>query len=134
MGTYLRPNALDAALQALSARDWTILAGGTDFYPARVGRHIDEDILDITAIAELQGIAEADDHIRIGATTTWSDVIAADLPPSFRGLQLAAREVGGIQVQNAGHGLRERVQRLARGRRRPAAPDTGCGCRNRISV
>ncbi|MCY4497959.1 MAG: molybdopterin-dependent oxidoreductase [Rhodospirillaceae bacterium] len=102
MGTYLRPNALDAALQALSARDWTILAGGTDFYPARVGRRIDEDILDITAIAELQGIAEADDHIRIGATTTWSDVIAADLPPSFRGLQLAAREVGGMQVQNAG--------------------------------
>ncbi len=102
MGSYLRPDALDAALRALDAGEWTILAGGTDFYPARVGRPIDEDMLDITAVAELRGIAEAGDHVRIGAAATWSDVIAADLPPYFRGLQLAAREVGGAQVQNAG--------------------------------
>ena len=56
MGDYLRPVSLDEALAAL-ARPWTVLAGGTDFYPARVGRAIDEDVLDITAIADLRGVS-----------------------------------------------------------------------------
>ena len=47
MADYLRPASLEEALAAL-ARPWTVLAGGTDFYPARVGRAIDEDVLDIT--------------------------------------------------------------------------------------
>ncbi len=102
MGTYLRPASLDEALDALSAQSYVILAGGTDFYPARVGRAIDEDVLDITAVDGLRGIDDAGDHWRIGALTTWTDVVDADLPACFRGLQLAAREVGGVQIQNAG--------------------------------
>ena len=50
MGSYLRPTTLDAVLQALSSGASTVVAGGTDFYPARVGRDIDEDILDISAV------------------------------------------------------------------------------------
>lgn len=100
--TYLRPRTLDDALAALSAGAPVVLAGGTDFYPARVGRAIDDDILDISGIAGLRGITEADDHVRIGALTTWSEIIAAALPPWFDGLKLAAREVGGVQIQNAG--------------------------------
>lgn len=84
------------------AKPHTVLAGGTDFYPARVGRTIDDDILDITAIASLSGIAASDRGWRIGATTRWSDVVAAELPPLFDGLKQAAREVGGRQIQNAG--------------------------------
>ncbi len=99
---YLRPNALSEALAALADRPLVVLAGGTDHYPARVGQPLDDDILDITAIESLRGIAEGDDHWRIGATTTWTDVIEADLPPLFDGLKLAAREVGGVQIQNAG--------------------------------
>ena len=38
----------------------------------------------------------------IGAATTWSDVLRADLPPLFDALKQAAREVGGVQIQNAG--------------------------------
>lgn len=98
---YLRPTTLDAALGALGQAAHTVVAGGSDFYPARVGRHIDESILDITAVAELQGVTDANDHIRIGALTSWSDIIEADLPTYFRGLQSAARDVGGRQVQNA---------------------------------
>jgi len=79
-----------------------VLAGGTDFYPARVGRAIDEDILDVTAIHELRGVAESDTGWRIGAITTWSELIATPLPRLFDGLKLAAREVGGRQIQNAG--------------------------------
>jgi hypothetical protein len=39
---------------------------------------------------------------RLGATTTWSELIEADLPPLFDGLKQAAREVGGRQIQNVG--------------------------------
>jgi CO/xanthine dehydrogenase FAD-binding subunit len=102
MGSYLRPTELDEALSALGAGPRAILAGGTDFYPARVGRVVDEDVLDVTALAPLRGIAERDDHWRIGALVTWTELIAAALPPCFDGLKLAAREVGGVQIQNAG--------------------------------
>ncbi len=101
MGEYVRPSRLEEALSAL-ARPHVVLAGGTDFYPARVGRAIDEDILDIGAIAELRGIFTTAGGWRLGATTTWSELIEADLPPLFDGLKQAAREVGGRQIQNAG--------------------------------
>jgi CO/xanthine dehydrogenase FAD-binding subunit len=101
MADYLRPTRLDEALQAL-ARPRTVLAGGTDFYPARVGRAIDEDVLDITGITALRGISSSAHGWRIGATTTWSELLDATLPPLFDGLKQAAREVGGRQIQNAG--------------------------------
>ena len=101
MADYLRPAGLEEALAALD-RPRTILAGGTDFYPARVGRAIDEDILDISGIASLRGITVTPAGWRIGATTTWSELIDADLPPMFDGLKQAAREIGGRQIQNAG--------------------------------
>ncbi len=41
-------------------------------------------------------------HIVIGARTTWTDVLRADLPPAFDALKQAAREVGSIQIQNCG--------------------------------
>ena len=41
-------------------------------------------------------------HWRIGALTTWSELIRAELPALFDGLKLAAREVGGAQIQNRG--------------------------------
>ncbi len=102
MGCYLRPQRLEEAVGALADGGYTVLAGGTDFYPARVGRALDDQVLDITALEDLRGIADLGDSYRIGALATWSDVIAAQLPAMFDGLKLAAREVGGIQIQNAG--------------------------------
>jgi len=102
MPVYLQPVTLDDAVQALARQPLTIIAGGTDFYPARVGKAIDDDVLDISRIEGLRGIAETGDHYRIGAATTWTDLIEAPLPGWFDGLKLAAREVGGVQIQNAG--------------------------------
>ena len=102
MPDYLRPTALDDALAALSSRRLTVLAGGTDFYPARVGRPLDDAVLDITALEDLRTIEEHAGHWRIPALATWTDLIDAPLPPWFDGLKLAAREIGGRQVQNAG--------------------------------
>jgi CO/xanthine dehydrogenase FAD-binding subunit len=102
MGSYLRPTELDEALAALAARPLIVLAGGTDYYPARVGKPLDDDLLDITGLSALRRIHEDGGSWRIPALATWSDVIAAPLPRLFDGLKLAAREVGGVQIQNAG--------------------------------
>ena len=102
MSTYLRPTNLDEALAALANSKFTVLAGGTDYYPARVGKPINDDILDISGIASLRGIRDEGSRWRIGATTTWSDLTESNLPPLFDGLKAAAREVGGVQIQNAG--------------------------------
>ena len=103
MAGYLRPTSLDEALAALKRGPLTVVAGGTDYYPARVGRPLDDDVLDISAVRALRGIEDRGDHWRIGACTTWRDVArAGELPPCFDGLRLAAREVGGVQIQNAG--------------------------------
>ena len=100
MTDYLRPETLPEALDLLNARGLTIIAGGTDHYPARVGVPLDEDLLDVTAIAGLRGIEDRGDDLRIGALTTWTDIINADLPPGFDGLKAAGRTIGGIQIQN----------------------------------
>lgn len=101
-GVYLRPKTIDQALTALATTPLTVLAGGTDFYAARSGQTITEALLDITAIASLRTLGEEGLHWRIGATVTWSQVVRAKLPAQFRGLQSAAREIGGLQVQNSG--------------------------------
>jgi len=100
MGIYLRPTEIEEAVAALATRPLTILAGGTDFYPARVGKPLSDDILDITALAALRGIGEDDSHYRIGAAVRWRELAA--LPPWCACLTLAAREIGGMQIQNAG--------------------------------
>ena len=99
---FERPASVAQATRLLAARSWAVLAGGTDLYPAHVGRPIALPVLDIGGIAELRGIRHEGASWTIGATTTWSDVGRAELPPLFAALQAAAREVGGVQIQNAG--------------------------------
>jgi len=102
---YARPRALDEALQ-LRESGAQIVAGGTDFYPARVGRPLyDRDVacvLDLTGLPELCGVREEVSQFRIGALTSWTEIAEAPLPAQFYCLQAAAREVGGRQIQNRG--------------------------------
>jgi CO/xanthine dehydrogenase FAD-binding subunit len=102
MAKYLRPTELPEALKALEEGPLEIIAGGTDYYPARVGPRPDDDVLDITALEALRGIDEDDTGFRIGALATWTDLIRTTLPPCFDGLKEAARQVGGVQIQNTG--------------------------------
>ena len=97
---YLRPARVEDALGALAGHHFSVLAGGTDFYPDRVGRLIREDILDISALSALRGVTREEQAWRIGALTTWRGLVDTPLPPVFDGLKLAAREVGGMQIQN----------------------------------
>jgi CO/xanthine dehydrogenase FAD-binding subunit len=110
MESYFRPSSLSDALAALAARHllprlappWVPLAGGTDYYPARVVYTPDEAVLDITALPGLRRIEARADHWWIPCLTTWTDIIETTLPPIFDGLKQAARQVGGVQIQNAG--------------------------------
>lgn len=99
---FERPESLASAARLLASGRWAVLAGGTDLYPAHVGRPLPHPVLDISAIDALRGIRRAADGWTLGATTTWTDMLRAELPPLFDALKAAAREVGGVQIQNAG--------------------------------
>ena len=101
MGRYIRPTTIDEAVRAMAERPLSIVAGGTDIYPAHVGRPLDGDYLDLSSIEDLAGITDAGVGWHIGANATWAELAAAELPPLFDGLKAAAREIGGWQVQQA---------------------------------
>lgn len=103
MSRYLRPGSIDEAVDRLGADPTLrIMAGGTDVYPSLGEAAARAAFLDIARIPGLRGIAREDGVWRIGAATTWSDVVRAPLPAFFAGLALAGREIGAIQIQNAG--------------------------------
>jgi len=97
---FLRPGTLDEALAALAETRATVLSGGTDLFPALSFGPLRGTVLDISALAELKGIRFADAFIDIGGRTTWSEIVSASLPRGFDGLKAAAREIGGVQIQN----------------------------------
>ena len=106
--TYTRATTLDEALALLACLPHaTVLAGGTDIYPHRTARraggHVDAArIVDISGLTNLRGIEDRGDHWWLGALTTWSDIVGASLPPVFDALKAAARDIGGVQIQNRG--------------------------------
>lgn len=103
MSLYLRPNTLKEAVEILAHQEEArILSGGTDFFPALGDRSISTTVIDISRIRSMRGIMTAADEHRIGGLTTWTDIVASSLPSSFDALKSAAREIGGIQIQNRG--------------------------------
>jgi len=99
---YLRPKTLNEAVDALVEPGAQVLAGGTDFYPALGERWISTPVVDITTIKEIKGIAREKNEFRIGGGTTWTEILRTPLPRCFDALKSAAREIGGVQIQNRG--------------------------------
>jgi CO/xanthine dehydrogenase FAD-binding subunit len=97
---YFRPHTLDEAVHVLASSGGQILAGGTDFFPSLGDRPVTGTVVDISGIGELKGVVKEPKHIRIGGLTTWTEVVKTPLPRGFDGLKAAAREIGGIQIQN----------------------------------
>lgn len=100
MPDYARPDSLPEALRLMAGGGRRVLAGGTDLYPG-AGARLTGPVLDPGGLPGLVGVT-AGQGLRIGAATPWAAIAAADLPPAARALQQAARQVGGVQVQNAG--------------------------------
>jgi CO/xanthine dehydrogenase FAD-binding subunit len=99
---YLRPHLLEDALQWLATERPLVMAGCTDIYPTTQSPSLDGPLLDITALDSLRGITRENGWRRFGAATTWDDVLQADLPPAYRMLKQAAREIGAVQIQVSG--------------------------------
>ena len=100
--SFYRPKVLDQALGFLAEGPAALVAGGTDVFPALGLGAAPARVVDLTAVEGLRGISRAGDGWRIGAGTTWTDVVRADLPPLFDALKQAARQVGSVQIQNTG--------------------------------
>jgi CO/xanthine dehydrogenase FAD-binding subunit len=99
---YFRPDTLDEAVHVLASSGGKILAGGTDFFPSLGDRPVTGAVVDISGLGELRGVVTAPKYIRIGGLTTWTEIVKTPLPRCFDGLKAAAREIGGIQIQNRG--------------------------------
>jgi CO/xanthine dehydrogenase FAD-binding subunit len=100
--SYSKPRTLDEAMALLAAGEARILSGGTDFYPALGDRVVRGPVVDVSGLGELRGVSTDADHFRIGGLTTWSEIIRTPLPRCLDALKSAAREVGGVQIQNRG--------------------------------
>jgi CO/xanthine dehydrogenase FAD-binding subunit len=105
MASYLRPVSVAEALDALAAgvaegRPRALVAGATDHYPARVGRVTDDDVVDLSGLESLRAVRAVDGGWWIPAGATWTALVETPLPACFDGLKLAARAIGGLQIQN----------------------------------
>ncbi len=102
MSEYLRPTTLDQALLARANGAITPLAGGTDLFAAYASQPFAHDVLDLSTLPGWCDLVHSPAHVEFGAGVTWTQLLNAKLPPGFNGLKAAAREVGGVQIQNRG--------------------------------
>lgn len=103
--TLVRPASLKAALSMLAADpSLTPIAGCTDVYVnMQFGTLKARRFVDIWPLDELRGIRLVGGLLRIGAMTTYSELIASKLVAKRAPMLVAAaREVGGAQIQNRG--------------------------------
>ncbi len=103
---YYAPRSLPDALEYLAenAKNCRIIAGGTDLIPALRNEDIHPAfLLNIMEIAEVGGISETEQTVRIGAITTFNDLAESGLiRKEFPILSEMALSVGGPQTRNRG--------------------------------
>ena len=104
--TAYSPATLSEAYEALRERgsNVKIIAGGTDLMVLMNAHMLDAaDFLDIWQVDELRGISDEGDHLRIGALTTYTQLINSPLVKQHApSLIAASRTIGAIQIQNRG--------------------------------
>lgn len=78
---FAAPRSLEEALEILRAGEVTVLAGGTDLMPqSHSGKlPLARVLMSVRRVPELQGIAETEGTIRIGAATTIRELRASSL-------------------------------------------------------
>lgn len=102
---YKKVDSVAAAVDALqSAEDGKLLAGGQTMLPTMKHRLASpSDIVDLSGVGELQGIAVAGDTVTIGAMTTHAEVAAsADVQNAIPALAKLAGNIGDPAVRNRG--------------------------------
>src|SRR6185503_6540534 len=100
------PRSLEDALSLLSNEPgvWKPFAGGTDLMVLlEAGRLDHRNYINIWPLAELRGIDAGDEHVTLGALTTYTEIQAHPvLRSEFPMLCQAAGETGGLAIQNRG--------------------------------
>jgi len=102
---FARPATLAEAFDLLNQPEprWRVIAGGTDVLVQHEHRLKSLNLLDIGGLGELRQINERDDLISIGALVSYTELIRSPLVQKWAWpLVMAAREVGGAQIQNMG--------------------------------
>ena len=101
---YRRPHSLEEALQLQATDPRTPLAGATDLYVAlNFGTLESTRFLDLALLEPLRVIEQRGDNLRIGALATYTEIIRSPLVNArIPMLVSAARQTGGLQIQNRG--------------------------------
>lgn len=104
MFEYARPTSLDQTFGLLrDAPDARLLLGGTDLLVRlRKGHLATPLVIDLKRVEDLErGIVERDGHLRIGARTVLTELVADErIRSRFPALVEAADVVGSIQIRN----------------------------------
>jgi CO/xanthine dehydrogenase FAD-binding subunit len=104
--TAYSPATLSEAYEALRERGSKVkvIAGGTDLMVLMNAHLLDAaDFLDIWRVDELRGISDGGDYLRIGALTTYTQLINSPMVKQHApSLVAASRTIGAIQIQNRG--------------------------------
>ncbi|MEE9295879.1 MAG: FAD binding domain-containing protein [Phycisphaerae bacterium] len=102
----LSPTSVDEALTMMSGRDGPVtpIAGGTDLLVAWHHQPKDDlTLLNLWHLAELHEFRFTDDHLELGALTTyWQTIESNRIAEEFPLLTEAALQVGAIQIQTRG--------------------------------
>lgn len=103
---YAAPTSVDEALGLLAEHgdDAKVLAGGQSLLPVlRMRLNAPGIVVDISGIEELKGITEEGDAVRIGAGTTYQDILDSDLVREHLGLlHQAVSEIADPQIRHRG--------------------------------
>jgi CO/xanthine dehydrogenase FAD-binding subunit len=104
--TVVSPTTLEEVYELLAegGRRAKIIAGGTDLMVGLNAKSLAaEEFIDIWRLNELRGIDDEGETIRIGALTTYTQLIRSPLIQlSVPALVEASRTIGAIQIQNRG--------------------------------
>lgn len=102
---YAEPKTLKEALGLLSARwgETEILAGGTDLLSLMKNYVVTpKRVVNLKSIAELRGVAETPEGLRIGALTTVQELLEDRRLARFPALIVAAQGITSPQIRNMG--------------------------------
>lgn len=101
--TYQKATSVDDAIKALTG-DSKLLAGGHSLIPSlKLRLYQTEKLIDISSIAALKGISEANGVLVIGAGTTHGEIASNKLVQTkFPMLSQTAKTIGDVQVRNKG--------------------------------
>ncbi len=103
---YAAPTSVTDALALLAQHgdDAKVMGGGQSLMPIlRMRLNAPEMVIDLGKITELTGVSDDGDAIRIGAMTTYSDILASDLVSEHAGLLAkAVAEVADPQIRHRG--------------------------------